>query len=226
MAQLHNKNIMYRDLKPENVLLDIDGHVVLGDFGHTKMGMEAKAFATTVCGSAEYMSPEMLAANGYTRAVDYYSFGVLAYELLVGQPPFQSEDQDQLVEMICNSSPQFPDYVSDSAKELIRALLKKDPSTRLGYQGGFESIKQHNWFKAVNWVKAEMRMSSPPYLPDLRENIGEACVKTSDSDALMFMEEFFESFDFERQVRKGRNKNARASSSAGSLCRLRLTILA
>jgi len=229
LEHLHSNNVMYRDLKPENVFLDIDGHVVLGDFGHTKMKMEAYDLATTVCGSAEYMSPEMLAGKGYCRAVDFYSLGVLIYELLVGHPPFQSEDQNQLTEKILNCSPKFPTSVSEPARDLIRALMEKDPCARLGYANGFEEIKEHKWFSRIDWSKALRRELHPPYLPDMHEAVGEACEDTTD-ESPMIMEELFESFTYVDETMskqsRPRAKETVNSLSACSLNSLRCSILA
>lgn len=227
LEQLHSSNIMYRDLKPENIFLDIDGHVVLGDFGHTKMKMEARDLATTICGSAEYMSPEMLAGKGYCRAVDFYSLGVLLYELLVGHPPFQSDDQAQLVEQILGCSPKFPAFVSEAARNLVRALMEKDPCSRLGYVNGFDDIKQHKWLSFIDWPKAARRELSAPYLPDLHQEVGEPC-ETQEDDSVMVMEELFECFNYidetlsEPTLTTIKSRESRASS----LNRLRYSILA
>lgn len=195
LERLHADNIMYRDLKPENVFLDIDGHAILGDFGHTKMKMERHDLATTVCGSAEYMSPEMLAGKGYSRKVDFYSLGVLIYVLLTGHPPFQSDDKAELIEQILSCSPKIPASVSDTCRDLIRGLMQKDPDARLGSIDGFEEIKQHSWFNSIDWSKAFRRELTPPYLPDLHGEVGEVFGSLI-VNSPMFMEDLFNSFHY------------------------------
>lgn len=168
LEHLHSKNVLYRDLKPENVLLDIDGHVRLTDFGLSKEHIGKADHTDSFCGSPEYMSPEMLREEGHGRAVDYYSLGALLYEMLTGLPPFYDRNRDKMYAAILNNALQLPSYVSKAGKSLLAELLEKDPRKRLGAMGGFEEIKRHPWLAKVNWDKVLSKKRLPPFIPNLR----------------------------------------------------------
>jgi len=124
---LHEQHIVYRDIKPENILIDIDGHVRIGDFGLSKPDMSFKNFAYSFCGSPEYMAPEMLLKIGHTYPVDYYCLGTLLYELVTGLPPYYSHDTKQIYRRILSEEISFPKEImlSASVKDLIQGLLAK-----------------------------------------------------------------------------------------------------
>merc|ERR1719510_257655 len=129
---LHRLNIIYRDLKPENILLDADGHVKLADFGLSKEGIQDNFSAKSMCGTPEYLAPEILETRGHGKAVDWYSLGALMYEMLTGLPPFYTRDREKLFERIRRGELSYPSYITAGAQELLRALLTGDPSRRLG----------------------------------------------------------------------------------------------
>lgn len=134
LLYLHKLNICYRDIKPENILIDLDGHIRIADFGLSKPNMDEREAAYSFCGSPEYMAPEMLKKEGHHLQVDLYCLGVLLYELVVGIPPFYSKDVSKIYYSIINDPISFPDKItlSPQIKDLITGLLTKDPRKRLG----------------------------------------------------------------------------------------------
>ena len=161
---------MYRDLKPENILLDLDGHIKLADFGLSKQNISPLDLSHSFCGSPEYMSPEMLDHKGHGRAVDFYSLGALLYEMLVGVPPFYSQNVVVMNENILRSELNIPSYVSKNCKDLLEKLLNRGPENRLGYKLGAKEVRQHPWFKGVNWDKVSSKKVIPPYRPNFRRS--------------------------------------------------------
>ena len=125
LEKIHSKNIMYRDLKPENVLIDIDGHIKLSDFGLSKQIKRREETSTTFWGSPEYLPPEMILGKEHSRSVDFYTLGWLIYEMIVGFPPFHSENTKNLERRIVCGIIKFPFEIDDNAKDLIEWLLTK-----------------------------------------------------------------------------------------------------
>lgn len=167
---LHSMNVLYRDLKPENVLLDVDGHVRLTDFGVSKENVSNRTIRSSFCGSPEYMSPEMLSARGHTRTVDFYSLGALLYELLTGLPPFYHPDRATMYRIIQTEEVRFPQYLSSEACNLLARLLDKNPSTRLGSKQGTAEVKSHPWCLQIPWERLLLKAKSPPFTPNLRQS--------------------------------------------------------
>ncbi|XP_038553071.1 protein kinase C delta type-like [Micropterus salmoides] len=162
---LHSKGIIYRDLKLDNVMLDKDGHIKIADFGMCKEKVFGEARATTFCGTPDYIAPEILLGQKYTFSVDWWSFGVLVYEMLIGQSPFQGDDEDELFEAIRSDIPHYPRWITKESKSLIELLFERDPTRRLGVVG---NIRAHPFFKVVNWPALEKREVEPPFRPKVK----------------------------------------------------------
>ena len=129
---MHKHEIIFRDLKPDNIVIDIDGHVKLTDFGLSKEGIDDNMSAKSFCGSLAYLAPEMLTMQGHGKSVDWYLLGVLLYEMVVGQIPYYSTNKQQLLENIENAELYFPRNLSNPLKSLILQLMDRDPQSRLG----------------------------------------------------------------------------------------------
>ena len=168
---LHQNNMIYRDLKPENILLDSQGHVKLTDFGLSKIFENEDDKAYTVCGTPQYLAPEILLRKGYDKAVDWWSLGCVLYEMLYGRLPFKLKKGQKISLNIYKEEIAFDKKISEEAKDLIVNLLIFDPKSRLGsgVDGG-EKIKNHNFFKGVNWKDVWDRKLEPPFVPNLKSD--------------------------------------------------------
>ncbi|CAM6129619.1 unnamed protein product [Calypogeia fissa] len=165
VSHLHDMGIMHRDLKPENILLDAEGHVKLTDFGLAKE-VDDSTKSNSLCGTVEYMAPEIMLAKGHGKAADWWSVGVLLYEMLTGQPPFINANRHKLQQKIVKDKIKLPTYLTSEATTLLKGLLQKDPSKRLGSgPKGSDEIKQHKWFKSINWRKVVARELQPKFRP-------------------------------------------------------------
>ncbi|XP_050668199.1 putative protein kinase C delta type homolog isoform X5 [Leptidea sinapis] len=166
---LHKRGIVYRDLKLDNILLDFDGHVRIADFGMCKLQIYLDKTADTFCGTPDYMAPEIIKGLKYNQAVDWWSFGVLLYEMLIGQSPFSGCDEDELFWSICNEMPSYPRFLSSESLSILTRLLDKDARTRLG---GAEcmhgDIKDQEFFRLITWEKLERRELETPFKPKVR----------------------------------------------------------
>lgn len=168
---LHRLNIIYRDLKPENILLDAEGHVRLTDFGLSKQGIEDDNSARSMCGTLEYLAPEIANQQGHGKAVDWYSFGACVFEMLTGLPPFYTEDRTKFFERIRAGRLTYPSYVSRGAKDMMKRLLTKDPKRRLGSTGDGEEVMEHAWFEGVDWRSVFEKRVTPRFRPDPRTSV-------------------------------------------------------
>ncbi|CAF1428760.1 unnamed protein product [Adineta steineri] len=156
-------------LKPENILLDAQGHVKLTDFGLCKESIYEGGQTNTFCGTIEYMAPEILTRSGHGKAVDWWSFGALMYDMLTGAPPFTSDDRKRTMDKIIKAKLILPAYLNIEARELIRNLLRRQVSHRLG--SGLEdalAIKNHPFFRHLNWDDVYAKRYEPPHRPILK----------------------------------------------------------
>ena len=168
---LHNNNMIYRDLKPENLLLDKTGHIKLTDFGLSKILKNPKEKSYTICGTPQYLAPEILSNKGYDSAVDWWSLGCVFYEMLIGSYPFKIRLGESLNEDIYKKEILIPDYVTKEAQDLIYKLLVVNPKKRLGFgPDGANKIKNHSYFKNINWKDALNKKLIPPFIPQLKDD--------------------------------------------------------
>ncbi|XP_021265201.1 protein kinase C delta type isoform X2 [Numida meleagris] len=162
---LHSKGIIYRDLKLDNVMLDKEGHIKIADFGMCKENVVGENKASTFCGTPDYIAPEILQGLKYTFSVDWWSFGVLLYEMLIGQSPFHGDDEDELFESIRVDTPHYPRWITKESKDILEKLFERDPTRRLGVTG---NIRDHPFFKTINWTTLEKREVEPPFKPKVK----------------------------------------------------------
>ncbi|XP_072208630.1 serine/threonine-protein kinase N3 isoform X2 [Excalfactoria chinensis] len=167
---LHEKKIIYRDLKLDNLLLDAEGFVKIADFGLCKEGIGFGDRTNTFCGTPEFLAPEVLTDISYTRAVDWWGLGVLIYEMLVGESPFPGDDEEEVFDSIVNDEVQYPRFLSSEALSIIRKLLRKCPERRLGAgEKDAEEIKIQPFFKEMDWDALYARTLKPPFVPTLKD---------------------------------------------------------
>ncbi|VDO04352.1 unnamed protein product [Rodentolepis nana] len=167
---LHSHGVVYRDLKLDNVLLDYEGHVKLADFGLCKDGIIGMNKTQTFCGTLNSIAPEIIQRQPYGSSADWWCLGVLIYEMLVGQPPFTAEDEEDLLQSILEVTPSFPRNISKEAHSICRGFLNKDPNTRLGCSpAGCLGIRDHVFFRRINWELIETRAIQPPFKPYVRD---------------------------------------------------------
>uniref|UniRef100_A0A8R1TQR8 non-specific serine/threonine protein kinase n=1 Tax=Onchocerca volvulus TaxID=6282 RepID=A0A8R1TQR8_ONCVO len=166
LGHLHSLGIAYRDLKPENILLDADGHINLTDFGLSKESIEKNGKTYSFCGTVEYMAPEVVNRRGHTVAADWWSLGVLMYEMLTGYLPFHGSSRKETMSMILRAKLRMPQSLSLGAQQLLRALFKRNPANRLGCSADdVKQIKSHKFFDTINWEKLYNREVQPPFRP-------------------------------------------------------------
>lgn len=183
---LHSLNIIYRDLKPENILIDAKGHTKLADFGFSKL-LDPKEKLKTLCGTSDYLAPEIILGTGYNHSVDWWAFGVLLFEFLTGHPPFFDRVPVKIYEKIVSGKFEIPDDIDEDAKILIMRLLDLNAETRLGSLEGAQEIKRMDWFKGVDFGKALRKDVCPPWIPRFSSSV--------DASAFGFFQddpEFFE----------------------------------
>jgi p90 ribosomal S6 kinase len=166
LSHLHKHGIIYRDLKPENILLDTDGHIKLTDFGLSKESIFDENKTFSFCGTVEYMAPEVVNRKGHDSSADWWSYGVLMFEMLTGSLPFQGQNRKDTMTMILKAKLGMPQFLSPDAQSLLRALFKRNPTNRLGAgPNGVEDLKAHSFFSTINWDKLLKRQVLPPFKP-------------------------------------------------------------
>jgi len=168
LEHLHARNIVYRDLKPENVLLDSEGHVRVTDFGLAKDNMGAHDATKTFCGTPDYLAPEIIMDKGHGRGVDWWSLGTMIYEMLGGLPPYYSENVNVMYERVKKAPLEFKprDKFSEHAMTLITGLLQKDPDVRMGSsERDAAELKEHPWFAPIDWDALYRREIKPAFVP-------------------------------------------------------------
>ncbi|KAK4074750.1 uncharacterized protein Triagg1_4899 [Trichoderma aggressivum f. europaeum] len=170
IQHLHNNDIVYRDLKPENILLDANGHIALCDFGLSKANLTKNDTTNTFCGTTEYLAPEVLLdESGYTKMVDFWSLGVLVFEMCCGWSPFYAEDTQQMYKNIAFGKVRFPrDTLSQEGRNFVKGLLNRNPKHRLGATDDAEELKRHPFFNDIDWNLLAKKLISPPFKPKLK----------------------------------------------------------
>ena len=179
---LHEKQIIYRDLKPENILIAKTGYLKLTDFGFAKR-INGKTY--TLCGTPEYLAPEIILNKGHGMPVDWWTMGILLYEMLVGIDPFSDDDPMMIYQKVIKGKIRFPKEMNKDAKSLIKHLLVADTTKRYGcLKNGVKDIVNHSFFDGFNWRDFIFLRMQPPYVPNVKSEGDTSCFSSyPDSDS-------------------------------------------
>lgn len=194
LEYLHHCSVIHRDLKPENIFLSESGYIKLGDFGFCKL---IKNRTWTLCGTPEYLAPEIILSKGYSFPVDWWSFGIFIYEMIAGHPPFYSSQTISLYEKILEARFKTPDCMTPNCKSLVKNLLVVDPMKRYGsLKAGVYDIKHHPWFSETDWNLILHQKMTPPYIPvckghgDSSTDFDNSSIKLKKAPVCLFEKEF------------------------------------
>ncbi|KAI1945135.1 Serine/threonine kinase [Ophidiomyces ophidiicola] len=181
LKYFHENGVIYRDLKLDNILLTLDGHIKIADYGLCKENMWYGSTTSTFCGTPEFMAPEILLDKKYGRAVDWWAFGVLIYQMLLQQSPFRGEDEDEIYDAILADEPLYPIHMPRDSVSILQKLLTREPELRLGSgPTDAQEIMSHAFFRNINWEDIYHKRISPPFFPTI----------TSPTDTSNFDQEF------------------------------------
>ncbi|ODQ79500.1 hypothetical protein BABINDRAFT_22399, partial [Babjeviella inositovora NRRL Y-12698] len=173
LEHLHDNDIVYRDLKPENILLDANGHIALCDFGLSKANLASNGTTNTFCGTTEYLAPEVLLdESGYTKMVDFWSLGVLIFEMCCGWSPFYAENTQQMYKNIAFGKVRFPkEVLSAEGRSFVKGLLNRNPKHRLGATDDARELRAHPFFHDIDWTLLREKRIPPPFKPHLASEL-------------------------------------------------------
>ena len=177
LGNLHSNGVLYRDLKPENVLLDAEGHIRITDFGLSKQNMGMHEKTHSFCGTPEYLAPEIISGEGHSRGADWWSLGALLYEMLCGRPPHYNRDRQKMLKDIVRVPVEMKPTFSDEARSLLTVLLERDTTKRIGFsEADAQEIKDHPFFEDIDWNKIKTKTFETAFQPKVKGPEDVSCI--------------------------------------------------